>query len=226
MCWSPCGCKELDTTEWTELNWTLLCWLQNRSINLRHSVEARKTTLSGEPAAWEDDNLALQNNSLVGSGSCVFCRVRGKEAMRSYKGKRQKERKWQWGSKVKGSSVLQNISKEVASLWKRCVNLFTGGQSQILCLWAEQRQFSLWSGRAQGPLRQAIRYDCNNKSNEKQVKENSSNMESPLASPCNMLVNYRLFSWVPCGSGHEPRTQHLSVSLLGFQYLFLLLPVS
>ena len=30
----------------------------------------------------------------------------------------------QWGSKVKGSSVWQNISKGVASLWKGCVNLF------------------------------------------------------------------------------------------------------
>ena len=30
----------------------------------------------------------------------------------------------QWGSKVKGSSVWQNISKGIASLWKGCVNLF------------------------------------------------------------------------------------------------------
>ena len=33
-----------------------------------------------------------------------------------------------------------------------------------------------------GPLRQAIKYDYNNKSNEKQVKETVSNMESELAS--------------------------------------------
>ena len=38
------------------------------------------------------------------------------------KGRRERER--QWGSKVKGSSVLQNISKGMTSLWKGCVNLF------------------------------------------------------------------------------------------------------
>ena len=54
--------------------------------------------------------------------------------MRNYKVKRQKERESQWGSKLKGSSVLQNISKEMASLWKRCANLFTGGQSDPLSL--------------------------------------------------------------------------------------------
>ena len=32
------------------------------------------------------------------------------------KGRIESER--QWGSKVKGASVLQNISKEMASLWK------------------------------------------------------------------------------------------------------------
>ena len=34
------------------------------------------------------------------------------------------ERERQWGIKVKGFSVLQNIYKGMASLWKRCVNLF------------------------------------------------------------------------------------------------------
>ena len=34
------------------------------------------------------------------------------------------ETKRQWGSKVKGSSVLQNITKGMASLWNECVNLF------------------------------------------------------------------------------------------------------
>ena len=40
------------------------------------------------------------------------------------------------GSKVKGSSVLQNIAKGMTSLWKRCVNslLFTGEQGQIISL--------------------------------------------------------------------------------------------
>ena len=47
---------------------------------------------------------------------------------------------------------------------------FTGGQSQIIFLWAEQRHFNNWA-EGQGPLRQAIKYNYNNKSNEKQVKE-------------------------------------------------------
>ena len=40
------------------------------------------------------------------------------------KSKDRTEREMQWGSKVKGSSVLQNISKEMASPQKCCVNLF------------------------------------------------------------------------------------------------------
>ena len=176
-------------TEWTELNWTLLCWLQNRSINLRHSVEARKTTLSGEPAAWEDDNLAPQNNSLVGSESCVFCRVRGKEAMRSYKGKRQKERKRQWGSKVKGSSVLQNISKGMASLWKGCVNLFYSWMSRNKLSLQELNKGTLVYCQAEGqsPPGKPLSMIIITRATEKQIKETVSNMESELASSLQQL---------------------------------------
>ena len=47
------------------------------------------------------------------------------------KSKGRIEREMQWVSKVKGSSVLQNISKGMANLWQGCVNLlFTGGQGQ------------------------------------------------------------------------------------------------
>ena len=41
----------------------------------------------------------------------------------------------QWGSKVKGSSALQNISKGMASLYKRYVNLFYS--------WADRDKLSL-----------------------------------------------------------------------------------
>ena len=34
------------------------------------------------------------------------------------------ERERQWGSKVKGYSVLKNISKGMANLWNKCINLF------------------------------------------------------------------------------------------------------
>ena len=54
-------------------------------------------------------------------GSFIDQRERSNEELKS-KGRIERER--QWGSKVKGSSVLQNISKGMASLWKGCVNLF------------------------------------------------------------------------------------------------------
>lgn len=97
------------------------------------------------------------------------------------KGRIESER--QWGSKVKGASVLQNISKEMASLWKECVNFFF---SQVgkdkLSFYELNRGTSVYSqAQGQGPLRQAIKYDYN-KSNKKQVKETISNMESELAS--------------------------------------------
>ena len=55
-----------------------------------------------------------------------FCRVRVKETTseRNILSKGRIERERQWGSKVKGSSVLQNISKGISSLQNGCVNLF------------------------------------------------------------------------------------------------------
>ena len=53
--------------------------------------------------------------------SFIDQREKSKEELKS-KGRIERER--QWGSKVKGSSVLQNISNAMASLWKGCVNLF------------------------------------------------------------------------------------------------------
>ena len=54
-------------------------------------------------------------------GSFIHQRERNNEELKS-KGRIERER--QWGSKVKGSSVLQNISKGTASLWEVSVNLF------------------------------------------------------------------------------------------------------
>ena len=140
-------------------------------------------TLIGELADWEDGRLAAQNNHLIGvwiPGSFIDQRERSNEELKS-KGGIERER--QWGSKPKGSSVFQNISRGMSSLWKGCVNLF---YSQVvrdkLSPWAVQRHFSLQSSREAGASRQAIEYDYNNKSSEKQVKETVSNMESELAS--------------------------------------------
>ena len=54
-------------------------------------------------------------------GYFIDQRERSNEELKS-KGRLERER--QWGSKVKGSSVLQNISKGMSSLQKECVNLF------------------------------------------------------------------------------------------------------
>ena len=59
--------------------------------------------------------------------------------------------------------------------------LFTGGQGQIIFPGAEQRHFSLQSSRRAGSSRQAIEYNYNDKSNEKQVKVTVCNRESELA---------------------------------------------
>ena len=48
----------------------------------------------------------------------------------------------------------------------------------------------------QGPLSQAIMFDCNNKNNKKQVKEAVSNMQSELASPCNQGMYFLFLSLV------------------------------
>ena len=48
----------------------------------------------------------------------------GERSKEELKSKGRKERERQWGSKVKAPSVLQNISKRMASLCKGCVNLF------------------------------------------------------------------------------------------------------
>ena len=54
-------------------------------------------------------------------GYFIDQRERSNEELKS-KGRRERER--QWGSKVKRSPILQNISKVMSSLRKGCVNLF------------------------------------------------------------------------------------------------------
>ena len=54
-------------------------------------------------------------------GSFIDQRERRNKELKS-KGRAERER--QWGSKGKGSSVLQNICKGITSLWKEGVNLF------------------------------------------------------------------------------------------------------
>jgi len=90
------------------------------------------------------------------------------------------ERERQWGSKVKGSSVLQNISKGMTSLWNECVNLFYSQVSRVRLSLYELNNGSLVYTQAegQGPFKHAILNDYNNKNNEKQIKGTISNSQS------------------------------------------------
>ena len=83
------------------------------------------------------------------------------------KSKGRVEREMQWGSKVKESSVLQNISKGMASLQKGCVNLFYSQVGRDKLSLHELNIGTLQSGRRAGSSRQATEYDYNNKSKSK-----------------------------------------------------------
>ena len=95
---------------------------QQANESKKRGVEGRKT-LIGEPADREDGRLAPQNNRLIGAwmpGSFMDQRERSSEELKS---QGRAEREGQWGSKVKGPSVSQSISKGMASLGKGCVHL-------------------------------------------------------------------------------------------------------
>ena len=84
----------------------------------------KKESLIGELADRQAGRLAPQNNHLIGvwmPDSLIDQRERNNEKLKS---KGRTERKRQWESQVKGSSVLPDISKGMASCWKGCVNLF------------------------------------------------------------------------------------------------------
>ena len=84
---------------------------------------------------------------------------------------------------MKGSTVLQNISKGLASRWKGYINLFYLHVGRDKPSFHELNKSPLVYRQAegQGPFKQATVYAYNNKSNKKQVKETVSIMESELA---------------------------------------------
>jgi len=120
-------------TEWGRAergrDWGFVCyWIQARSARSTTGWWIWETrwwgqeeTLFGKPADWEGGRLAPQNNHLIRVWMPGFFieRERSNEELKS-KGRIERER--QWGSQVKGSSVLHSISKGMASLWKECVN--------------------------------------------------------------------------------------------------------
>ena len=94
--------------QWT---WEMRCW-------------GKQETLIREPADQEDGRLGLQNSHLIEvwmPDRLIDQKERSNEELKS---KGRIEREMQWGSKVKGSSVLRNISKGMSSLQKGRAHLF------------------------------------------------------------------------------------------------------
>ena len=111
--------------------------------------------------------------------SFIDQRERSNEELKS---KDRVESETQWGNKVKGSSVLQNICKGITSLWKGGVNLFYSQVGRDK-LFSELNKGTLVYSQAEGqdppskPLSIIIIIKAM-KSKSKKV----SNMESELAS--------------------------------------------
>ena len=74
-----------------------------------------------------------------------------------------------WGHRVIHDWMTQQKQQQQSLL-------LISGQGQTLSSWAEERDFSLQSSRGAESSKQAIKYNYNNKSNEKQAKETISNM--------------------------------------------------
>ena len=78
----------------------------------------------GEPVDQEDGRLEPQNGHLFGiwmPSSFIYQREGSNVELKT---KDRIEKELQWGRKVKGSSVLQNFSKEMSRLQKGCVHVF------------------------------------------------------------------------------------------------------
>ena len=83
-------------------------------MNPRDEGLRKEEILTGELAGQKYDRVVPQNNDLMGvcmPDSFTDLRERSNEELKSKSGI---EREVQWGTKVKGSSVLQNMSKGMA----------------------------------------------------------------------------------------------------------------
>ena len=105
-----------------------------------------------ELADQENGRPAPQKNHLIGfwmPSSFIDLRERSNEEQ---KFKSRIERKMQWGSKVKGSSVLQNIPKGIIMLQKGCISLFYSQGRDKLSLHELNKGTSVYSqAEGQGP---------------------------------------------------------------------------
>ena len=130
--------------------------------------------------------MSQSNHTGGGLEARFFYRTR-ESSSDGLKSKARPEMERQWGSEVKQSSVLQNISPNGQLLDMVCYCLLF---VVAIHRW-EGIRFSIYElnkgtsvyceAEGQGPLRQAIVY-YSNKSNKKEVKETASSMELELAS--------------------------------------------
>ena len=71
---------------------------------------------------------------------------------------------------------------------------------------SEQKHFGLGQAEGQDSLRQPFMRDYNNKSNGKQVKENSSNVESAMAFSCNRDIYTYIYTDSLCCTAENNTT--------------------
>ena len=125
---------------------------------IREEVLKQRRDFNQRAADWEVGTLAPQNNHLIVvwmSGSFIDQRERSNEELKS---EGRIERKRQWGGKVKGSSVLQNICKRMACLWKGCVNLFYSqvGRDKLSLSWTKAKALVYSQAEGQDPPGKAL----------------------------------------------------------------------
>ena len=127
---------------------------------------------------------------------------RSKEELKS-KGRIERER--QWGSKVKAPSVLQNISKWMASLCKGCVNLFYSQVGRDKLSLHELNKGTLQSGRRSGSSRQATEYDLITRATKSKTKKQFSTWIQNWLPPWNIWRHSCYHYWELMSSGHRSR---------------------
>ena len=74
------------------------------------------------------------------------------------------------GKKSSRVFSLAKLLQGMASLWRECINLFYSQVGRVRLSMNLTKAFE-FQAEGQGPLKQALVYDYNNKSNEKQVKQ-------------------------------------------------------
>ena len=120
-------------------------------MNLRDEVLRQGRDLkwgAGRLRRWQANTS--KQPSYWGLDARLFYRSeRSNEALKS---KDRIEREMQWGSKVKGSSVLQNIPKGIIMLQKGCISLFYSQGRDKLSLHELNKGTSVYSqAEGQGP---------------------------------------------------------------------------